>query len=445
MSELSLPFGGTTVGDAGPYTDAEWQQAWANLAIGGLRGNIGPILGGGAQPYNSLRVQARTPASTIIDVLSGSALVQGVLYINTGTVSFTVAANASGNPRIDLIVVQLDYTLQITRLALKQGTPAATPVPPTLTQTVGVMWEIPIGEIAIANGFVTLAQSTITPRHEWVNAAPGVYLDNIVNNSGADLQTGDVVIWDSTADRAVTITNPVSNPWRDEPKTAGVWVGRTANGGYGRMLVRGVGYVRTSAAVTRGNQLVSSTTAKQAVAQNGYALRGVGIALETTSGSGLATCHVDISTTGPHYMLFRDEKAQNTAGGTFTSGAWQTRTLTTEVVDTDDDAVLAANQITLQPGTYRVAISAPAYIVALHQTRLQNITDNVTLLWGTSEAAAQTNQTGRSFIIGRFTILAAKVLEVQHRCSSTGTTNGFGLPANFGTEIYTIAEFWREA
>ena len=66
------------------------------------------------------------------------------------------------------------------------------------------------------------------------------------------------------------------------------------------------------------------------------------------------------------YILIRDEKASGTTGGTFTSGAWQTRDLNTEVVDTGNHASVATNQITLAAGTYRFRIVAPAHLV-LHQ------------------------------------------------------------------------------
>jgi len=141
----------------------------------------------------------------------------------------------------------------------------------------------------------------------------------------------------------------------------------------------------------------------------------------------------------------RDVKAQNTGGGGFTQGAWRTRDLTEEQADADGICTLAANQITLATGTYRCIISAPAYLVDSHQTRLQNITDAATLLVGTSErASAAVFVQSRSFIVGRFTLAAPKVLEVQHYCSTTDAL-GFGVACNFTDEIYTVAEFWREA
>lgn len=289
MAQTSRPWQSTTPGDAGPYSATDWATVWQSIiGWGGKRANVGVFLGTGTQPNEGLRVQAQAPASTSVDVLTGAALVQGIAYLNTATVSFVIAANSSGNARIDTVVVQADYTLQTARLALKQGTPAATPAPPALTQTPSVLWEIPVADIAVANGFATITQANITSRREWVNAPPGVYLDNVLNNSGVTLVDGDIVVWDSTADRAITTTTTAENN-----AVAGVWRGRTDTANYGRVQTAGVGYVNANAAITRGNLLATSTTAKQAGVQVTTQAQ-LARALETTSGSGLVLCQIQI-------------------------------------------------------------------------------------------------------------------------------------------------------
>jgi hypothetical protein len=147
------------------------------------------------------------------------------------------------------------------------------------------------------------------------------------------------------------------------------------------------------------------------------------------------------------YVCIRDEKAQNTKGGTFTSGGWRTRDLTVEAADTANIASLASNQITLEAGTYRCLIACPAYQVNRHQARIQDITAGATLLTGqcaySGEASVGTVST--SVIQGRFTLAVQSVLEVQHQGQATFADRGFGVECNFGAEVYTVAEFWREA
>ena len=43
-----------------------------------------------------------------------------------------------------------------------------------------------------------------------------------------------------------------------------------------------------------------------------------------------------------------------------------------------------------------------------------------------------------------FILSSSAVLEIQHECTSTYANYGFGFPGSFGTEVYTIAEFWKE-
>lgn len=144
------------------------------------------------------------------------------------------------------------------------------------------------------------------------------------------------------------------------------------------------------------------------------------------------------------YIKISDTKAQNTNGGTFTSGAWRTRVLNTEDSDVGSHAALASNQITLSAGTYECRISCPAFKVEGHQARLYNTTGAAIVLIGTSESADSSNNgSTRSFIVGKFTIATSQALEVQHRCGSTQASNGLGARANFTSEVYTIAEFWK--
>lgn len=145
------------------------------------------------------------------------------------------------------------------------------------------------------------------------------------------------------------------------------------------------------------------------------------------------------------YALLRDEKAQNTAGGTFTSGAWRTRDLNVESVDTDGIVSLSSNQFTLPAGSYRIRALVPGYAVDSHQARLQNITDATTELVGSSESAGTGSGLAQtlSVIAGEFTIQSAKTFEIQHQAETTGTTSGFGAPANFTTEVYTTVELWQ--
>lgn len=144
-----------------------------------------------------------------------------------------------------------------------------------------------------------------------------------------------------------------------------------------------------------------------------------------------------------------DTKATTTSGGTFTSGAWQTRTLNTSLTNEITGASLGSNQITLPSGTYFIDASAPAVFCGFHQVRLRNTTDSTTTLVGTSEvnSANDSAATGtRSVVRGRFTIASQKVFELQHRCQTTRSSDGFGSANSFGeNEIYSQVMIFKVA
>ena len=150
---------------------------------------------------------------------------------------------------------------------------------------------------------------------------------------------------------------------------------------------------------------------------------------------------------GKELLHVRDEKANNTAGGTATSGSFQTRTLNTSVTNEISGASLASNQITLPSGTYFIIASAPAYSINRHKAKLRNTTDSSDTIIGTTEWCYNTYEgSNRSFVIGRFTIASQKVFELQHFVGSTTATSGFGLATNASViEVYSDVQIWKVA
>jgi hypothetical protein len=139
----------------------------------------------------------------------------------------------------------------------------------------------------------------------------------------------------------------------------------------------------------------------------------------------------------PRIATISDVKAANTTGGTFTSGAFQTRTLNTLDDPTGIITSLASNQVTLSKGEYYIEASAPARSTLAHQAKLRNITDSTDVIIGSSEQAWNaSDHTTRSFVVGKIVISSPKVFELQHRCNTTGT---FGFQANLTLpEVYSI-------
>ena len=137
-------------------------------------------------------------------------------------------------------------------------------------------------------------------------------------------------------------------------------------------------------------------------------------------------------------VIIEDRKPSGTNGGTFSSGAWQTRDLNTLVYNHDSLASLSNNRFTLPAGTYCIDWDAPGCRVISHKTLLYNYTKSSIVAYGTSEVCFDSDdypQT-RSFGTSIITIDQQTQFEIRHRCSSSSGI-GLGRSAGFGTEIYT--------
>ena len=141
----------------------------------------------------------------------------------------------------------------------------------------------------------------------------------------------------------------------------------------------------------------------------------------------------------------RDEKANNTAGGTFTNGAWRTRDLNTIKTNEITGASLSSNQITLPAGTYYIDGSAPTYRTGYSHVYLYNVTDSANELYGYNDYANLTDGAGRSHVVGRFTISSQKVFELRHYAHTVFATYGLGLFMNYNSlpSIYAEVLIWR--
>ena len=148
------------------------------------------------------------------------------------------------------------------------------------------------------------------------------------------------------------------------------------------------------------------------------------------------------------YAMICDQKAYNASGGTFNSGAWRTRDLNTEITDADGIVSISSNQFTLGAGNYLIKWFAPAYNCGGHITILYNATDSATVGTGSSQYSSNGYQgSTKSFGSARIAITGSKAFEIQHRCVSSGGTEGFGNAAFVSgyNSIYTTVEIYKEA
>ena len=178
-----------------------------------------------------------------------------------------------------------------------------------------------------------------------------------------------------------------------------------------------------------------------------------------TNGGTLRTgdtdCHITIKATPANASVLiaipvvkscylKDAKSAGTNGGTFTTGSWQTRDLNVLNEDggTSNDGcswcVLSSNRFTVPAGTYDLYATLPARIVNSTKCRLYDITNSVDAIIGATMGNGGSLETN-SVIDGTITPTVPTTYEIQHYCTLTSATNGFGYPSNIDSksEVYT--------
>lgn len=155
-----------------------------------------------------------------------------------------------------------------------------------------------------------------------------------------------------------------------------------------------------------------------------------------------------------NFAYLEDQKVNTTNGGTLTGGTWNKRDLNTKVVDSSSMVTISNNEFTLNPGTYIIKVSAPAYYVNRHKIKLTNVSTGQDVAIGTSQYVKV--ETGndivtRSFLTCRVTISQARAFAVYHFVETTFATYGAGVATqdNVGTssatyEVYTTVEIFQE-
>ena len=146
------------------------------------------------------------------------------------------------------------------------------------------------------------------------------------------------------------------------------------------------------------------------------------------------------------YAIIADQKSSTTQGGGFTSGAWRTRDLNTEIADADGIVSISSNQFTLGAGSYLIRGYASVYRTNGHQVRLYNVTDSAEVAVGCNGMSHASYYTmNPSVVTGRVTITGDTVFEFQHRCANTTNTYGYGQKISWGTEQYALVEIFKES
>lgn len=167
----SYRFFGSAEGDARSYNQLELAEVLSKIFSNGYFTGVG----------NQLAVIQNTPAAMNVKVETGEGWINGYWYQNDAQKTLIVSTAHLSLPRIDTVVLRLDIVTNRTiTAAIIAGTPSASPVAPTLTQTAQI-YEIPLANIAVAASASSIVTGNITDRRVAVSSALIEALKVIVN------------------------------------------------------------------------------------------------------------------------------------------------------------------------------------------------------------------------------------------------------------------------
>lgn len=158
MAEFSYPF---DTGNGASVT----QEMWSRMAKYWQRPGV---------PYGvdgtNLKVTATNASGLTVQVAPGEAGLLGYFYYSDAPITVTHAPNSSGNPRIDTIVLRLDWNADRLYVVTSPdpGTPAASPSPNLIVgdyDNAGLsnrVFEIPLAYVRVETGASTITSDKIT-------------------------------------------------------------------------------------------------------------------------------------------------------------------------------------------------------------------------------------------------------------------------------------------
>lgn len=201
MADLVGPFAPV------PWGETEWYTVAGTWAPSGIVGSPAGSVGVG-----DFAVTA-SGLTLAIACAGDTAWIDGSFYKPETDKSATAGANAHASwSRRDRLVIRRDRAAKTIVPAIVQGTPAASPVAPTLTQALGGVWELPVCSFLVpANSGTSL--SGFVDERRWVDpAGTGLisagYLGSALGGEGSVGSTATTVA-------SVTVTVPPGLPsWK---------------------------------------------------------------------------------------------------------------------------------------------------------------------------------------------------------------------------------------
>lgn len=119
------------------------------------------FIGNGVFPNPSNGLQVMANGNMQIAVKPGFGYINGYAFKNPEDTLFTISVADGVLDRIDRVVLRWDLSNRVMELAVKLGTPSASPVAPALVRQAD-MYELALADISVTHGLTIVTQAHIT-------------------------------------------------------------------------------------------------------------------------------------------------------------------------------------------------------------------------------------------------------------------------------------------
>jgi hypothetical protein len=138
--------------DGASYSEDFWRDFFRHLTGSGVVDGVG----------SEFAVSERgAGANMSVDVATGECFIRGHWGESTATKNLPISAANATNPRIDRVVLRNHFGDNKITLEVLEGTPAAAPVAPAVTQN-AAMWEISLALISVPAADTSIQNAQIT-------------------------------------------------------------------------------------------------------------------------------------------------------------------------------------------------------------------------------------------------------------------------------------------
>lgn len=131
---------------------------------------------------NALQVYADSTGMQV-KVKTGAAWIAGHYFESDAEVTLSISTSNPTYPRIDRVVVHLDWSAKTIGLTVLTGTPAASPTVPALTQS-STVWEIALAQVYVGAGVNTIAAGNVTDERTPTGSNEKVFNIEVVLGDG---------------------------------------------------------------------------------------------------------------------------------------------------------------------------------------------------------------------------------------------------------------------